>query len=44
MFKYSEFHQAGLLEACKDYAGDDFTAVMAKTAADPMTQEWFDVV
>ena len=26
-----------------EYTGDDFTADMAKMAADPMTQKWWDV-
>jgi L-rhamnose mutarotase len=33
-----------LLFAYFEYVGDDFEADMAKMAADPKTQEWWDVV
>lgn len=33
-----------LLFAYFEYIGDDFAADMAKMAADPMTQKWWDVM
>ena len=40
---YSIYHKDGLLFSYFEYVGDDFTADMAKMAADPMTQKWWDV-
>ena len=41
---YSIFHKDGLLFAYFEYVGDDFDADMAKMAADPRTQEWWDIM
>ena len=41
---YSIFYKDGLLFAYFEYIGDDFTADMAKMAADPKTQEWWSVI
>lgn len=41
---YSIFHKDGLLFAYFEYIGDDFDADMAKMAADPETQKWWDVM
>jgi L-rhamnose mutarotase len=41
---YSIFHKDGLLFAYFEYVGDDFDADMAQMAADPTTQEWWDVM
>ncbi len=41
---YSIYHKDNLLFAYMEYAGDDFAADMAKMAADPKTQEWWDVM
>ena len=41
---YSIFHKDGLLFAYFEYIGDDFDADMAKMAADPKTQEWWDIM
>lgn len=41
---YSIFHKDGLLFAYMEYTGNDFEADMAKMAADPKTQEWWDVM
>ena len=38
---YSIFHRDGFLFAYFEYTGTDFTADMAKMAADPITQEWW---
>ena len=40
---YSIYHKDGLLFAYFEYVGDDFAADMAKMAADPTTQKWWDV-
>lgn len=40
---YSIFHHNGLLFAYFEYVGDDFEADMAKMAADPETQRWWDI-
>lgn len=40
---YSIYYKDGLLFSYFEYAGDDFTADMAKMAADPVTQQWWDV-
>jgi L-rhamnose mutarotase len=41
---YSIFHRDGLLFAYFEYVGQDFDGDMAKMAADPLTQEWWDVM
>jgi L-rhamnose mutarotase len=41
---YSIFHKDHLLFAYFEYVGDDFAADMAKMAADPKTQEWWDIM
>ena len=40
---YSIYHQSGYLFACFEYHGSDFAADMARMAADPTTQKWWDV-
>ena len=41
---YSIYHKDGYLFSYFEYVGDDFDADMAKMAADPKTQEWWDVM
>jgi len=41
---YSIFFKDGLLFAYFEYVGNDFDADMAKMAADPKTQEWWDIM
>ena len=41
---YSIYHKDGLLFAYFEYTGDDFEADMAKMAADPTTQKWWDIM
>ena len=41
---YSIFYKDGMLFAYFEYVGSDFAADMAKMAADPMTQKWWDVM
>lgn len=41
---YSIFHKDGLLFAYFEYTGDDFSADMARMAADPVTQKWWDIM
>ena len=41
---YSIFYKDGLLFAYFEYVGDDFDADMARMAADPTTQEWWDIM
>jgi L-rhamnose mutarotase len=41
---YSIFHKDGYLFAYFEYHGTDFEADMAKMAADPKTQEWWDIM
>ncbi len=41
---YTIFHRGDYLFAYYEYVGDDFEADMAKMAADPKTQEWWDLV
>ncbi len=41
---YSIYHRDGVLFSYFEYVGDDFEADMAKMAADPVTQQWWDVV
>jgi L-rhamnose mutarotase len=40
---YSIYHKDGYLFAYFEYTGDDFEGDMAKMAADPVTQKWWDV-
>jgi len=41
---YSIYHKDSMLFAYFEYTGNDFTADMAKMAADPKTQEWWDIM
>ena len=41
---YSISHHNDLLFAYFEYVGDDFEADMAKMAADPETQRWWDMM
>jgi L-rhamnose mutarotase len=41
---YSIFYRDNLLFAYFEYSGVDFSADMAKMAADPKTQEWWSVM
>ncbi len=41
---YSIFHKDNMLYAYFEYTGTDFTADMARMAADPKTQEWWAVM
>lgn len=41
---YSIFHKDSMLFAYFEYVGEDFDADMAKMAADPMTQKWWDIM
>ena len=41
---YSIYSRGDLLFAYYEYVGDDFEADMAKMAADPTTQKWWDIV
>ena len=43
MRNYSIFRYGDLLFAYFEYIGDDFDGDMAKIAADPETQRWWDV-
>ena len=40
---YSIFHKDGYLFSYFEYTGDDFDGDMARMAADPTTQKWWDV-
>jgi L-rhamnose mutarotase len=40
---YSIYYHDGLLFSYFEYVGMDYQADMAKMAADPMTQKWWDV-
>jgi L-rhamnose mutarotase len=40
---YSIYYRDGLLFSYFEYSGDNYEADMAKMAADPMTQKWWDV-
>ena len=40
---YTIFHRDGYLFSYFEYVGEDFEADMEKMAADPTTQEWWDV-
>jgi L-rhamnose mutarotase len=44
MRNYSIFHKDGLLFAYFEYIGEDFEADMAKMAADPATQKWWEIM
>lgn len=41
---YSIFHRNGILFAYFEYVGSDYSADMAKMAADPKTREWWSVM
>ena len=41
---YSIYHKDGYLFSYFEYIGTDFQADMAKIAADPKTQAWWDVM
>jgi len=41
---YSIYHKDGFLFAYFEYVGDDFAADMAKMAADPTTQKWWEIM
>ena len=41
---YSIYYKDGYLFAYFEYVGTDFTVDMAKMAADPKTQEWWDIM
>jgi Uncharacterized conserved protein len=41
---YSIYSRGDYLFTYYEYTGDDYEADMAKIAADPKTQEWWDVV
>lgn len=40
---YSIYHKDGYLFSYYEYAGDNYEEDMAKMAADPVTQKWWDV-
>ena len=40
---YSIYHKNGWLFSYFEYVGEDFDADMARMAADPATQKWWDV-
>ena len=40
---YSIYHKDGFLFSYFEYHGEDFAADMARMAADPETQQWWDV-
>jgi len=40
---YSIYYRDGLLFSYFEYIGSDYSADMAKMAADPTTQKWWDV-
>ena len=39
---YSIYHKDGFLFSCFEYIGADFETDMAKMAADPVTQKWWE--
>ena len=41
---YSIYYKDGQLFSYFEYTGDDFEADMSKMAADPKTQEWWDIM
>ena len=40
---YSIYHKEDMMFSYFEYVGEDFDADMAKMAADPTTQKWWDV-
>lgn len=40
---YSIYHKDGYLFSYFEYIGEDYKADMAKMAADPITQKWWDI-
>lgn len=40
---YSIYHRDGCLFSYFEYHGDDFDADMARMAADPITQDWWEL-
>jgi L-rhamnose mutarotase len=40
---YSIYHKDGFLFGYLEYTGSDFDEDMARMAADPMTQKWWDI-
>ncbi len=40
---YSIYHKDGMMFSYFEYVGNDFDTDMAKMAADPTTQKWWDV-
>jgi L-rhamnose mutarotase len=40
---YSIYHKDGFLFSYLEYIGDDYAADMAKMAADPETQRWWNI-
>lgn len=40
---YSIYHKDGMMFSYFEYVGEDFDSDMAKMAADPTTQKWWDV-
>ena len=40
---YSIYHKDGMMFSYFEYIGEDFDADMARMAADPATQQWWDV-
>jgi len=41
---YSIYHKDGYMFSYFEYVGNNFDADMAKMAADPKTQEWWDIM
>jgi L-rhamnose mutarotase len=41
---YSIYHKNGFLFAYFEYDGEDFAKDMQKMAADPITQEWWEIM
>ena len=41
---YSIYSRGDYLFTSSEYVGDDYEADMAKMAADPVTQQWWDIV
>ncbi|MAG12978.1 MAG: L-rhamnose 1-epimerase [Spirochaetales bacterium] len=44
MRNYTIFHKDGMLFAFFEYHGDDYDSDMEKMAADPKTQEWWEIM
>jgi len=40
---YSIYHKDGFLFSYFEYTGEDYKSDMAKMAADPITQKWWDI-